>query len=351
MLTPAQRIQLQQVILDHIGLNPQRADIVALLGHDAVNRLPAGANGARIAGWVLDVALRSATPASFINLVLTCDQPGRLPDVQVVVQRLLAQPALWSEEVVDELWVPSKWPFVDRRELRDTIAAMADGAGPAAITVEAPLGRGKQTMCMYIDRIASRRGTFAVYEAQVQDMAEQEQLDYLVESLRHTMGLDPGPDTTHQEIERQASVQALQLAIDALTAAQPTWLLVNVLQPAGFRDGLRRFVDELLELVGTRPALARRLRVVLVADDVGQLRLEHLPLPESRFVLPELTKEWITEWFAATTPGRDPEVYELFTTEVLQQIEVRQPAPSERLKWLALTCARAQQKLATVPGG
>jgi len=351
MLTPAQKLQIEQVILDHIGLTPQRADVAELLGPGGVVGLPAGANGARIAGWVLDVALRSTTPACFIRVILTCDAAGRLIDVHEIVQRLQAEPSLWASHVADELWLPAKWPFVDRRELRDTIATMADGEGPAAITVEAPQGHGKRTMCLYMDRVAGRRGTFAVYEAQIQDSPEEGQLDYLVESLRHTMGLDPAPGTTHQEIERQASVQAAQLGTDAFTAGQPAWLLVNILQPAGFRDGLRRFVDDLLELIQTRPGLSRQLRVVLVADDVEQLRLEHLPKPESRFVLPELTGEWIAEWLAATTPGRDPAMYEWFTATVLQGVDDRQPSPSERLRWLALHCARAQQKLAMVPVG
>ena len=351
MLTPAQKLQVETVILDHIGLTPQRADIAELLGPAAVNGLPAGANGARIAGWMLDVALRSTTPACFIHLVLTCDAAGRLPDVQVLVQHLQEDPGRWAAHVADELWLPARWPFVDRRELRDTIARMADGEGPAAITVEAAQGHGKRTMCLYMDRVASRRGTFAVYQAQIQDSPEDSQLDFLVESLRHTMGLGPALATTHHEIERQASVQAMQLGIDAFGAGQPTWLLINVLQPAGFRDGLRRFVDDLLELVQTRPGLSRQLRVVLVADDVEKLRLEHLPTLESRFVLPELTEEWITEWLAATTPGREPAMYQLVTTALLQEIDARQPSPSERLRWLALICARAQQKLAAVPVG
>jgi hypothetical protein len=358
MLTESQRKQVANLILLHLGLTPSPATVQALIGLEPARTAPAGANGYQIAVWLLDYTLNLPQPDLFIRVVTAVDAQGELLEVQELLLRLRQDASIWQTQALDELWVPPQWPFADRSELRQVLFAMAQDAGPAAITIEAPQGHGKRTMCAYIERLASRQGSFRPVVVHLRREPSLGALNALVADLRiglelelRKAGLADG--TTHVEAERRAFVSALtlaqELAGDALFAPSAAWLIANVIDGAGVEPGVLRFLDELLGQVQETSAELRRLRIVLLSDDVAGLGLAHLPDLPARYVLPEIDKDAITQWLAAAVPGKPPQLYSVATSKVLATVNQMRVPPSERLAWLARHCVSAHRTLARTP--
>jgi hypothetical protein len=358
MLTESQRKQVANLIFLQLGLTPSPATIQALVGLEAARTAPAGANAYQIAVWLLDYTLNLPQPDLFIQVVSAVDAQQELLEVQELLLRLHEDASLWQTQALDELWVPPQWPFADRSELRKVLFAMAQGNGPAAITIEAPQGHGKRTMCAYIERLAARQGSFRPVAVHLRREPSPGALDALVADLRIGLELElpkpgTGDATTHVEAERRAFVSALtlaqELAREAVFAPSATWLIANVIDGAGLEAGVLRFLDELLGQVQETPAALRRLRVVLLSDDVAGLELTHLPDLKARYVLPEVDEDAITQWLAAVVPGKPPQLYSVATSTVLAQVNQMRVAPSERLAWLARHCVSAHRTLARIP--
>jgi len=345
VLSDAQRAQVEDLIFDFIGVTPPPPLLRELVGPQLAREAPTGVNGARLASWMLGNALRQPQPTLFIKIVTKVDIAGELVAVQDLVQRLQQDASLWKIQVLDELWIPPDWPFVDRQSLRQMLAVMATGAGPAAVTIEAPAGHGKRTMCAYIEHLARRDGAFQPVLAELRRSPDPGVLDSLVADLRLALGLDLETDTTHHDPERQAVVLARRLAMDAQLAPTPVWLLANVLEVTGLEDGVLRFLDELLGQVQQTPAGARRLRVVLLSDEISRLQLENLPELGARHVLPEVSEAEVSEWLEAAVPGKPPQLYSTATSLVLQTLELKRPPSSQRLEWLARSCIVAHRRL------
>jgi len=346
MLYGTQRDQIASLILNYIGMSPSAATIQGLFGLEPARTVPPGLGPYRLAGWLLDYSLAQPRPDLFIRVVAAVDAQQEALEVHDLVRRLQLDASLWHVQTLDELWIPPQWPFADRQELRQVLMTIADGAGPAAITIEAAEGHGKRTMCTYIEHLADRRGGFRPVVAELRRTPDPGALDALVADLRIMLELDLDGGTTHSDPERHAVVLARNLVRQAIIAPEPVWLVANVIDVAGLEAGMLRFIDELLGQVQATEADLRRLRVVLLSDEVARLGLTNLPELTARHVLPEIGEAAVTEWLAAAMPGKPPQLYSAITSMVFDGVAARQPPPSARLEWLARHCRVAHRRLA-----
>lgn len=349
MLTKDERDQLHQLVLAFIGLNPDPAVLADLAGTDVGRRVPAGLNGFRVAEWLVGFALDQPDPALFIRITATANGAGIVPELALLVTDLTADPSRWHGHALDELWVPDppRWPFLDRAPLRAVLADMAGGGGPPAITVDAPGGQGKRTVCEYIRQVEARRGTFrTVVERELRAESGGDLLARIVFDVRSQFGLPAAPGSTHQEPERVGKIMAGELARQVVLEAPavPVWLVLNLVDPA-VDDDLLGFVDELLLRLQADPELAGRLRLVLLADDFARFELVNLPPVAQRHALPRVDGEAISQWLAAAAPGRSPARYAIAVEEVLAKVAQQQPGESARLSWLTRQCKMAYDVL------
>ncbi len=243
MLSEKQREQVANLIFLYLGMSPSPATIQALVGLEPARSAPANANAYRLALWLLDYTMASPRPDLFIKVITAVDAQRELLEVQEMVGHLRRDVSLWQTQSLDELWIPPRWPFTDRQELRQALLAIADGNGPAAITIEAPQGYGKRTMCAYIEHLARRHGGFHPVVSPLRRVPTPGLLDALVADLRIGLDLDLDDDTTHIEPERRAVVSARTLAQQAVSASSAAWLVANVID-AELEDGVLRFIDE-----------------------------------------------------------------------------------------------------------
>jgi len=352
MLTDEQRLQLSERVLTWIGMGPDATLFTELAGASVVRLAPAGINGARVADWLLRFALSRPDPLLFIKIVREASG-GMYPELHSLADQLEADPTRWGGPAGDELWVPDppRRPFIDRAELRQVLIGMAQGTGPGAIIIDAPDGQGKRTVCDFIRQFAGRTESFsAVVERELRAERERGLLDRIVFDLRDALRLGLALDTTHVEPERIGKVMATDLVRDVLLSppGPMVWLVVNLVDP-DVEEELVRFLDELLSLVQGDSGLADRMRLVLLTDKFSRFTLEHIPPPEHRHALPDVDDAAIREWFAATVPGRLPAQYGLATEGVLLNLTRRNPAPAQRLVWLARIADVTHRQLAALP--
>jgi hypothetical protein len=346
MLSGQQREQVVRLITNYVGISPDSATIEALVGWEYVRTMPARMNGYQTAGWLLGCTLTAPRPDLFIKVIMAVDAQGELLEVHELLRHLRQDASLWRIQALDELWIPPRWPFADRQQLRQVLLTMADGGGPAAITIEAPQGHGKQTMCTYIEHLARRHGDFNAIVTPLQKDPNPGVLAALVADLRIGLELDWDDRTIQIEPERRAVVSARALAQEAALAPSVAWLVANVIDANDLEPGVLRFIDELLGQVMDMPSDLRRLRVVLLSDEVTGLGLTHLPDIANRHVLPDVDEPAITEWLAAAVPGKPQQAYKIAASAVLGKLEEMRVSPDRRLEWLARQCMAAHQSLA-----
>jgi hypothetical protein len=345
MLTPEQRNQLTQVVHEFIGGGPDVASMRVLVGAAGVAEISA-VNAYGYASRIVEYALARPSPDTFIEILRQADAGGTIVELQAVVRQLADDPRTWMAHASDNvLFLAANSPFIDRHDLRNTLRAMAIGDGPAAITIEAPTGHGKRTVCDYIERWAAGGNAFSVVCRDLRREPETGTLDLLVADLRLAMDLDIGMDSTHVEPERHGVVLARLLADDAMLASKTVWMVANIVEPSGVEPGVLNFVDELLGCVQAHPLVADRLRVVVLSDDFGRTGLEKLPGIADRHVLPDVTEDEIRQWLEATAPGKAPDLYGVVASRVVRKVADRGPAPSERLQWLARHSLEAHRSL------
>lgn len=318
-----------------------------LVGFEALIRLPPSANAFQIAKWVVDHALSLESPDVFLKVVRTVDQAGVLIEVQRLVTEIEADGSRWiASRAVDGLWAPPAWPFIDREPLRAILTSMAQGDGPAAMSIDGSIGHGKRTMTTYIRQLAEKTQRFRTSVAELRREPGEGVLDAMVADLRLKLELDLDLRTTHEEPERKGAILARDLAQEAVAAPMPVWFVANVLDPAGVDLGVMRFLDELIGLVGAMPELAATLRVLVLSESISLLGLKNLPPLEHRHELPEIDRPAVTQWLTAAVPGRSEKAYETTVEGVFRMMEKEPPQPPARLRTLALHCARAQKTLA-----
>ena len=115
-LPEAARRQLEIVVFRALGVQTDADTLRMLVGWEAIRDGP-NVSGARRAEWVVRFALTRPTPRVFIELVELCDPGGKLVEIHVLVAELKADPGKWKAGV-GGLWVPTGWPFIDRRGVR-----------------------------------------------------------------------------------------------------------------------------------------------------------------------------------------------------------------------------------------
>ena len=350
-LDRARSFELTQQVFLWIGLDPEPAVLKELVGWEATANVLRFTKPYQVAVWVVDQALRARTAEVLIKVVRTVDPPpGALVDLHALVNDLDADPSGWSAEVdIGALWAPPKWPFVDRDPLRSILGSMAQGEGPASLSVEGPHGHGKHAVTSYIEQLAGDdTGPFQAVVAELRREPSPGLLIELVARLRLALELDPEVKTTHAEPDRRGEALARDLALEAPSARapRPVWLVANVLDPTGVEEGVLPFIDELLRLIATVSEVAAKIRVVLLAESASRLGLENLPEAQHRHVLlPDIDQKAVAGWLAAAAPGKDEEFYALASERVIQRMDENPPALAERLQRLALGCAKAHQTL------
>ncbi|ADJ48157.1 hypothetical protein AMES_6332 [Amycolatopsis mediterranei S699] len=349
MLTEEQRRQIVPLIVDHLGVNLSGSAAIDLFGVDAVRLVPAGLNDYRRASALLDHTLAAVDWVAFARVVETVDRAGVLVEVHHLVEALRRSRIQWNAVGAGDLWVPVAWPFADRRALRQIVYEIALGAGPAAMTIEAPAGHGKRTMCSYIELCAQRHRKLVTVVEHLSCFDDPGVLDSVVTQLRMWVPARPGArGTTHHEPERRAAELARDLARDAALGGTPVWFIANVLE-AELDDGVLRFVDELLGQVQADPLVAKGLRITVLADDIAALGLTNLPGLDDRHTLPDITEPEIAAWLRDAAPGRDRRLYDLAARMVLTDVDARTHTPRMRLRLLAQQCVIAHRQLAGAP--
>lgn len=348
MLTQEQRTQLATAVHDFIGGGPDVPSMRVLIGTAAVEEIQAR-NAFGYARKIVEYALAQSKPDVFITILQNADAGGAIVELQLLVQQLAADPAGWKAEAgSDHLFIRANAPFIDRHDLRNMLQVMADGGGPSAITIEAPVGFGKQTVCEYIEEWAKGRA-LAVVRRDLRREPDPGLLEDVVSDLQLALGLDMNTDSTHVEPERIGEVLAHLLADKAVFAASPVWLVANIVEPSGVEPGVLQFIDALLACVKADRLVADRLRVIVLSDDFSRTGLTNLPDIGDRHVLPDVAEAEISQWLAAAVPGKPPDLYALAASRVVQaataQVMAKGLGPSRRLEWLAKHSVAAHRTL------
>lgn len=341
------RRQLVQAALRFVGEPPAPDAIAQLIGHNAMAAARPGMNGFRYAEWIVLYSLRQPTKDVFVRVVQRSNT-GDLVALEALVAELAAGSIQWSAPA-EGLWIPTGWPFVDRTSLRDTLSAMANGGGPAALSVEGPFGNGKRTTSAYIRHLADQTDAFEPVIRELRPEPVPGALDDIVTEIWMAMASSEIADleTTHAEPERRAMTLARQVAFSAQAAPVPVWIVANVMDPAGLEEGVLTFLDEVLRLVQITPQIAEKLRVVVLCDQISLLELENPPPLEARHALPQITDTEIRQWLEAAAPGKHSTLYQLAAETVMRSLEGAAIAPARKLRRLAISCARAHRKLVT----
>jgi hypothetical protein len=342
------RLQLVQAVLDFIGDPPPPALVTTLAGNQVVIDAPPAMNGFKYSQWIIEYSLRQPTKDIFVRVIREADQGQALVALHALVDRLEADDGLWSAPA-EGLWIPTGWPFVDRRDLRDKLTAMVAGDGPAALAVEGPFGNGKRTTGLYIRHLADQTNAFEPVIRELRPEPVPGALDDIVTDLWMAMAYHDIVDleTTHEEPERQAKTLARRAALAAQSAPLPVWFVANVMEQNGLEEGVLSFVDELLRLVQGTGQIAEKLRVIVLCDQLSLLELENPPPLKDRHTLPQISDVEIREWLQAAAPGKDPTLYELAAETVMRSLQSQSIAPARQLRRLSLSCALAHSKLAT----
>jgi hypothetical protein len=270
-------------------------------------------------------------------------------EIQALVAQVQEDAGVWTAEVLRELWAPVDWPFVDRAVLRTRLDEMAQGIGPVALAIEGSAGDGKRAVSSYITQLAQNLGSFVAMVVELRREPGGGVLADLATDLRVKLKLNADVSTTHSEPERQGEILARDLALEALMAPKPVWLVANVIDASGVEAGVMRFIDELLLQLGNIPELGSKIRVILLSESASSLSLTHLPAPENRHVLPEIDREAVAQWLTAVVPGRSGALYGVATDRVFNRLLQLQPQPPDRLRVLALGCMKAHEALVAAP--
>jgi hypothetical protein len=340
--------QLEDAVFNNLGAMPTAQGLRLLVGPKPVRELPPGLSPYGHAQWVVRVSLSQATPEIFIEVVKLTDLAGELRELQAIVAQLAAHPDTWAAPVVAGLWVPKRWPFIDRTSVVAALAAMADGDGPAAVAIEGSYGHGKKTMVEYIRSLAVEKGSFELAVVELRKEPEPGILESIVTELSVLLNEPPDMDTTHVEPERQATILARDVAQIALDTAQPIWVVAHFVESTGLEEGVLAFIDELLGLVQGTAAIGAKLRILLLCDQLAVLELKNAPPLDARHALSQVSDGEIRAWLEAAAPGKPQQVYELFTDSVTRQLARANPALSRRLKWVSSRCAITQRRLLAV---
>jgi hypothetical protein len=342
------RRQLEDSVFNYLGPMPTVLGLRVLVGPEAVRDLPSGLSPYQHAQWVVRVALGHPDPDVFIGVVRNSDAAGQLLELQAIAAQLEADPGAWSAPVVAGLWVPKRWPFINRTNVVAALSAMADGDGPPALAIEGSYGHGKKTMVEYIRCLAVEKGSFEPVIVELRKEPEPGVLESVVTELSMSLGEQPDIDTTHVEPERQATILARDVAQIALTATEPVWFVAHFVESTGLEAGVLVFVDELLSLVQGTAAVGAKLRILLLCDELAVLELKNAPPLDARHALSQVSDAEIRAWLEAAAPGKPPQVYDLFTASVMKQLAKANPALPRRLQWVSFNCAITQRRLLAV---
>jgi hypothetical protein len=341
------RRQLEAFVQRRIGVNPEIDVLRLMVGSEALQRVPAGLSSFQLAQWVVGYSLTRGNPTVFLQVVAIGDPAKQLLDLDPLVQELKADSSKWVSGVGDGLWVPDGWPFIDRKPLRDALTAMAEGAGPPALSIEGPFGHGKETMAEYACYLAREAKSFVPLVLKLRTEPVPGLLASIATKLWMVLNQPPDTETTHAEPERQAVILARQLAEAALASPTPTWVVANVLDHTGLADeGVIAFLDDLVRLVHETPSLPQKLRILILCDQLSLLELKNLPPSEARFTLGQVSGIEVREWLEAATPGKPEDLYQLATDRVMLSLDTDNPRVERRLEILSRKCKDVQKTLA-----
>lgn len=343
------RRQLEAVVANFIGDPAQPPLLRILVGSEALLDAPAGMNGAHYAQWLVRYSLVRRKPAVFLTIVEVCDPGQALVELQALASELKADSGKWMTDIGDGLWVPEGWPFVDRQPVREVLTEMAAGGGPPALSIEGPFGHGKETMGEYVGFLANETQSFRALVLKLQVDPVPGLLTSIANRLWMVLEQPADTDTTHTEPERQAAILARQLALAAAASPVPTWLVANIVNQEGLEEeGVIAFLDELLRLVQGTPAIAQKLRMLVLCDQLSLLGLKNLPPQEARHTLGQVSDVEVRQWFEAATPGKPADLYQVATDRVMLRLESANPQPERRLEMLSRGCAIARKTLLAV---
>ena len=220
---------------------PERDERLRLRGVDRAPRLE------RVDAGRLRPRGRDLRPGTGAGRVAHCtgrtgDEPGRV--VGTESRRAPRGPSAGRLSTVGLYGTPS--------------TAMADGAGPAAIAVEGPVGDGKRTIGSYVRLLAEETGAFEPVVVDLRGKPEEDGLFKMMSNLGIALGSVFDLKTTHEEPAREATTLARDVVMAAAAAQSPTWLVANFLARASdLEPRVVPFVDELLFQVQSEPAIVR----------------------------------------------------------------------------------------------
>ncbi|HVK20152.1 MAG TPA: hypothetical protein VM677_02210 [Actinokineospora sp.] len=345
LLTEEQRLQLAVMVVDFLGGNRGSA-AVALFGHDLVRVVPTQPNDFGFADWMLVQTLSRPSMEPFAHVLVTVDPGAALAEIHQLLQRVRRGEVEWDAREEDPAWMPplSEKPFADRDRLRTAVREMAEGGGFPAITIEAPVGHGRTTMCHYIEHCAPKYGPFLPLVVSLQRKDTNEVVPFLARKVWRALGL-PGEPTVPVggTPDRRAQDFAVELARSAALSPRPVWLVADVVR-SNLDEGVWTFLDELMGQVRADPLRAAKLKITIVAD-FSAVELPHKPEVDARFVLPDIGEAEIADWLAAVVPGKQEGLYQLSARMVMDKVTQLLPPAAMRLETIADHCLVARDQL------
>lgn len=230
---------------------------------------------------------------------------------------------------------PRRYPFLDRRRLRESLKKLAADNGPTILVVDGPARSGRSYTRRLIEHIAEHRGPFQVAWNVCSGPGATLEARNLANSFSMDMKRPPGPIP---EKESQAARWAQQLAQWVLNhdadAGSRWWLVFDQFDGEPLEPAAQSFIESLAERIATGPA-RKRFRLVL-------LQYPH-PLPPSlrRDVIQEklqapdeLGVSDVSEYFEWLFTRRKEAFEQQAIQELVQEVMQQVPSTGDRLQQL-----------------
>lgn len=345
LLTDDQRQILHFKVFEELGTSPSVARLTVFLTEAEVLRVPQFSASFDYARWVVARALADPTPATLIRVIREVDDGDvGLEELRRVADELQEDPGLWRRRLDEPLLMGDGRPFVDRLNVRGELVGMIGGsaAAPRCLVVHGDPGDGLSYLRLYCEKLAGKHARLGYIEVR-RELAGSLKLRSVALTLGRAVG---APSRTmprpHEDLHRWGRNIAAWLRTHIDAGETPAILVFDGLHLDVLHEHpIHALVHRLLQLAGTDPVLADRMRVVLLGYPVERLRDWGVPFEQR--VLEYIEAPMIEAWFRARFPGREDYEYE----DAAQMIEdVLPPSGRARNEDLTIEVMAASEEFA-----
>lgn len=278
------------------------------------NDVPLGATPRNAANVIVDLAMHRGWALGLLT-ALQARAPGDVTVQQLIA--LLAEPAPTTVDPFDEVWLEGDRPFVNRRELRDSLKLLCRTSGSTLLLVRGKKDTGK-SFSFWLAQHAARRCGFISSQFQVKRYVQP---DELAAAILECIGASAAPcGKGAEQAERWAEKLAAQVK-DAIFAGKLQRLFVFDDFPATpLPDETRSFIVRLAQYADQE--LRPWLRIVLI-EFPGDLPGEIDDVAERDEAQP-FTGTDMLELLRQVASARNWSVSEKALQDEIQQLEARE---------------------------